>query len=77
MNYLDVFNWEGTKEQAQEICLHAFFEILNNFEIKQTQDFFTKDLIVKMSPIELKENSDRLIWLNIFFYYRKEIMELL
>lgn len=72
-----IFIWKGTKEQAQNICFHAFSEILNLFEIKQVEDLFTKDLVVKMTPIDLKDNSDKMLWLNIFLQYRKEIMKLL
>lgn len=77
MDGLGIFKWKGTKEQALKVCLHAFFELLNLFEIETTQDLPTRELTVKMTPMELKENSDKLLWLSIFFRYRKEIMELL
>ncbi len=75
----ELFVWEETKEkeQAKDICLNAFFEILRLFEIKQVEDMFTRDLIVKMTPIELKDNSDKLLWFNIFVRYREKILELL
>lgn len=73
----ELFVWKATKEQAKDICLHAFFEILRLFEIKQVEDMFTRDLIIKMTPIELKNNSDKLLWFNIFIRYKEDILKLL
>ena len=77
MSKKEIFIWKGTKEQATQICINAFSELLEFFRIVRMEDLFTKELIVKMTPIELKENGDKLVWFEIFMRHRKEIRELL
>ena len=69
------FEFKGTKEQSAEICKNALCELLKIFDIKQTEDLLTKDLTIKMTPKEVLENKDKMLWFNIFMRYKKEVLK--